>query len=244
MGSIGPMAALLLAASMALAGWFVGDGFAEARSADRYVTVKGVSEREVRADLAVWPLRLVAASDDLAAAHADLQRSVAAIREFLGRHGLDAAGAQVQAFSVRDANADQYRTERAVGSRFVINQTLVVRSTEPEKIAAATEKVGELVEANVVLSSGGDDYRSSGATYIFSGLNDLKPEMIAEATARAREGAEQFARDSGSHVGGIRRAHQGTFEILPRDRVPGASEDTQLEKTVRVVSTVEYLLED
>ena len=144
---------------------------------------------------------------------------------------------------MRDANADQYRTERAVGSRFVINETLVVRSTDPQKIQNATEKVGELVEAGVVLSSG-DDYRSGGATYIYSGLNAIKPDMIAEATARAREAAEQFARDSGSRVGAIRRANQGTFEILPRDRVPGASEDIQLAKTVRVVSTVEYLLED
>jgi hypothetical protein len=244
MNSTGPISALLLAAGVVAAGWFVGQGFAQSRSSDRYVTVKGVSEREVRADLAIWPLRLIVAADDLAKAHGDLQRSVAQIGEFLARHGLDPAGVQVQGFSVRDANADQYRSERGIGSRFVINETLVVRSSEPEKIQAATEKVGELVEAGVVLSSGGDDYRSSGATYIFSGLNNLKPEMIAEATARAREGAEQFARDSGSRVGAIRRANQGTFEILPRDRVPGATEDSQLAKTVRVVSTVEYLLED
>ena len=243
MDTISPMTAFLLAAGMALAGWFVGDGFADSRTADRYVTVKGISEREVQADLAIWPLRLNVASDDLANAHADLQKSVTLIREFLGRQGLDPNAVQIQGFSVRDANADQYRTERAVGSRFVINETLVVRSTDPRKIQAATEKVGELVEAGVVLSSG-DDYRSSGATFIYSGLNEIKPEMIAEATARAREGAEQFARDSGSRVGAIRRASQGTFEILPRDRVPGASEDNQLAKTVRVVSTVEYLLED
>jgi uncharacterized protein len=241
--SISPMTAFLLAVGMVLAGWFVGHGFAEAHAGDRYVTVKGISERDVEADLAIWPLRVNVASDDLAKAHADLQKSDALIREFLGRQGLDPNGAQIQGFSVRDANADQYRTERAVGARFVINETLVVRSTEPQKIQAATEKVGELVQAGVVLSSS-DDFRSSGATYIYSGLNEIKPEMIAEATARAREGAEQFARDSGSRVGAIRRASQGTFEILPRDRVPGASEDNQLEKTVRVVSTVDYLLED
>jgi hypothetical protein len=243
MDTISPMTALLLAIGMALAGWFVGDGFADSRSADRYVTVKGISERDAEADLAIWPLRLSVASDDLAKAHADLQQSVTVIREFLGRHGLEPDSAQVQGFSVRDANADQYRTERAVGARFVINETLVVRSTDPQKIQNATEKVGELVEAGVVLSSG-DDYRSGGATYIFSGLSAIKPEMIAEATARAREAAEQFARDSGSRVGAIRRANQGTFEILPRDRVPGASEDVQRAKTVRVVSTVEYLLEE
>src|SRR5215468_812328 len=130
--TISPMTALLLAAGLTLAGWFVGHGFAEARAGDRYVTVKGFSERDVEADLAIWPLRLSVASDDLAKAHADLQKSVALIREFLGRQGLDPDAAQIHGFSVRDANADPYRTERAVGSRFVINETLVVRSTEPK----------------------------------------------------------------------------------------------------------------
>jgi hypothetical protein len=237
------LVALVLAAGIAAAGWLAGRGLERARTGDRYVTVKGVSERDVKADLAIWPLRVSAANDDLAKAHAELQHSVESIREFLGRHGLEPASAQVQGFAVRDANADPYRPQHAVGSRFVINETLVVRSTEPDKIAAATEKVGELVEAGVVLSSG-EDYRSGGAVYIFSGLNAIKPEMIAEATASAREGAEQFARDSRNRVGAIRRASQGTFEILPRDRMPGTSEGDQLAKTVRVVSTVDYLLED
>jgi len=68
--------------------------------------------------------------------------------------------------------------------------------------------------------------------------------MIAEATRRARLAAEQFAQDSGSTVGKIRKAHQGMFVIQPRDPVPGIMESGQLNKTVRVVSTIEYYLED
>jgi hypothetical protein len=83
-----------------------------------------------------------------------------------------------------------------------------------------------------------------GPTYLFTKLNDLKPEMIAEATASAREAAEQFAKDSGSDLGPIRTASQGVFQILPRDRAPGVMEESQLDKTVRVVTTVEYALED
>ena len=84
---------------------------------------------------------------------------------------------------------------------------------------------------------------SSGPTYVFTRLNDLKPPMIAEATANARSAAEQFARDSGSAVSGIRQANQGVFVILPRDQAPGINESSQLQKIVRVVSTVQYLLE-
>jgi len=238
----GWLRALILALGIAVAGWFVGRAATLLRTTDRYVTVKGISEREVQADIAIWPLRINAADDDLAKAHSRIETSVNQTREFLARNGIDPNQAQVASFSVTDARANQYRADRTAGSRYVINQTLLVRSTEPEKIRAATAKIGELVAAGVVLSSGGE-YQQGGPTFLFSQLNNLKPRMIAEATARAREAAEQFARDSGSRVGGIRRANQGTFEILARDQAPGITEAGQLTKTVRVVSTIEYLLE-
>jgi hypothetical protein len=234
-------AALILGAGIALAGFFVAHGFLGARMADRFVTVKGISEREVAADVAIWPLRVVASDNDLARAHAQIETSMTQIRAFLARHEIDASQAQVSGFSVTDAQANQYRSGEG-GNRFVINQTLVVRSSEPSKVLGASSKVGELVAAGVVLSSGGE-FGGGGPTFIFTGLNDLKPAMIAEATSRAREAAEQFARDSGSPLGGIRRANQGMFEILPRDRAPGITEGGQLQKTVRVVSTVDYDLE-
>ena len=231
----------IIAAGLALGGLFIGGGFARARSADRFVTVKGISEREVKADLAIWPLRIVAASDDLTAANAQLQSSLDKIRTFLAANSVDATQATLQDFSVADAQTNQYSGGSAAGARFVIRQTVVVRSTNPETIRAASQKVSELVSAGVVLSSGGE-YGNGGPTFVFTGLNKLKPEMIGEATARARESAEQFARDSHSSIGGIRRAYQGVFEILPRDQAEGITEAGQMVKTVRVVSTIDYAL--
>jgi len=231
----------ILAAGLLLAGLLIGVGFAKGRDADRYVTVKGVSEREARADLAIWPLGVVAADDDLGRAHASVQRSVREIKAFLVRNQIDTTDVTLQQFVVNDALTNQYAGAQ-VTTRFVIRQTVVVRSTQPERVAAASQRVGELVSAGVVLSSGGE-YGPGGPTYVFTKLNDLKPPMIAEATARAREGAEQFARDARSELGGIRRANQGIFEILPRDQAPGIFEGNQILKTVRVVSTVEYLLQ-
>jgi hypothetical protein len=224
-----------------VAGLLIGGGFARARSADRYVTVKGISEREVKADLAIWPLRLVAANENLAAANAQLQSSLEKIRAFLAANQIDASGATLQDFSVVDAETNQYSGGAGRGARFVIRQTVVVRSTNPELIRAASQKVSELVSAGVVLSSGGE-YGSGGPTFVFTGLNKLKPQMIGEATARARESAEQFARDSHSSIGGIRRASQGVFEILPRDQAEGITEASQIMKSVRVVSTIDYAL--
>lgn len=102
--------------------------------------------------------------------------------------------------------------------------------------------MGELVDAGVVLAAEGG--RHAGPGYLFTRLKDLKPEMIAEATANARRSAEQFAADAGSRLGGIRRANQGVFVIQPRDRAPAITEQSQLHKTVRVVSPIEYALED
>lgn len=238
----GIVRALVIALGLAVAGLLVGNGFARGRAADRFVTVKGVAEREARADLAIWPLRLVAADNDLARAHATLQSSLQKVREFLSRQGIDTTQAALQDFSVTDALTNQYGSGERAGSRYVIRQTLVVRSTKPEQVLAASQRVAELVSAGVVLSSGGE-YGSGGPTFVFTGLNALKPAMIAEATARAREAADQFARDSHTELGGIRQASQGVFEILPRDQAQGITEESQIVKTVRVVSTVEYFLE-
>jgi len=234
---------VLLALGLSLAGWFVGHGFARGRSADRYVTVKGVSEREVRANLALWPLRIVATDNDLARAQARIATSVQEIRRFLVRNRVDTAGVELQGYEVNDAYANQFRSSGEVGNRYVIRQTVMVRSEQPDVVLAASQRVGELVDAGVVLSSGGE-YGSGGPTFLFTQLNTLKPQMIAEATARARESAQQFARDSRSALGGIRTASQGMFEILPRDQAPGVQEESQLVKIVRVVSTVEYFLRD
>ena len=233
---------VILAVAMVVAGLAIGAGFARGRSADRYVTVKGVSERDVQADLAIWPLNLVVADNDLARAQARMQADLGKIRAFLGRNALDTTTISLQGYSVADAQTNQYAGQVAPSSRFVIRQTVIVRSTNPQAVLVASQRVGELVSSGVVLSSGAE-YGGGGPTFVFTKLNELKPQMIGEATARAREAADQFARDSDTGLGGIRQANQGIFEILARDAAPGISEQSQLMKRVRVVSTVEYILD-
>jgi len=237
------IAAVIVAFGLTVAGFFVGDGFARGRRADRFVEVKGLAEREVAANLALWPLRFAASGDDLAGAQAQITRSHKEVIAFLERNGIPAAASELQNLQVTDANTMRYGRERPGGPRFVIEQTVMVRSDKPAVVQAASQKVSELVSAEVVLSSSGEYGPFGGPTFIFTGLNALKPKMIAEATASARAAAEQFATDSGSSLGGIRQANQGVFVILPRDQAPGVSEGSQLHKTVRVVSTVQYFLE-
>jgi hypothetical protein len=235
--------AALVALGLGLGGWFVGRGLVRVRTGDRFVTVKGVAEREVEADLAFWPFRLSSTSNDLGTAQAGIDRSTRLIMAFLARHGIDTTQVESRGLEVTDLLAERYRGEGNIQSRFIVSQTIMVRSTTPAVIQAASQRMGELVEAGVVFS-GGEGYGPVRPTYLFKSLNDVKPQMIAEATANARLAAVQFAADSKSRLGGIRQANQGTFVILPRDQAPGIAEESQIHKTLRVVATVEYYLHD
>jgi hypothetical protein len=236
------LAAAIVALGLTLGGLFVGTGFARGRVADRYVEVKGVAEQEVKADVALWPLRLVTAGNDLADVQARLGRHTAQVYAFLRRHGVDTTQSEIQSVEVTDAYANIYGGERPPAARYVASQTVMVRTTAVDVVLAASQRVGELISSGVVLSSSRMGYGPGGPTFLFTTLNELKPAMIREATASAREAAAQFATDSRSRLGGIRHASQGVFVILPRDQAPGVSEESQPFKTVRVVTTVQYYL--
>jgi hypothetical protein len=151
---------------------------------------------------------------------------------------------QLTDFSVSDAYATEYGSDKKPQNRYVIHQTMLVRSNQPDRVLATSQRVSELATIGVAISSGNGEYGPGGGgpSFVFSGLNQLKPAMIADATARAREAAAQFARDSHSELGGIRQANQGVFEILPRDQAPGILQESQIAKIVRVVSTIDYYL--
>ena len=235
------VASIILAIGVAIGGWSIGHGFVAGRQADRYVTVKGLAERDVKADLALWPIRFVRTNDDLGQAQQAIERDTRTVVAFLARHGIDTTQVRRQNLQVTDVMANAYRNG-PVGARYILTQQLMVRSSVPDTVLAASQQVGELVQAGVVLTNEGGF--TNGPTYLFTRLNDFKPAMIGEATANAREAAEKFATDSRSHLAGIRQASQGFFSILPRDQAGGISEESQVEKTIRVVTTISYSLED
>lgn len=234
-------AALLVAAGLAIGGWFIGDGFMHSRN-ERFVSVKGLAERDVKADIALWRIRFVQTGNDLSDVQARAQQDDAKVTAFLAKHALDGAAIAFRNLQVNDRSAQMYGNDE-FRTRFIVTGTIMVRTTNVDAVSAAAQDTGALIAHGVVLgdASGGDD---DGPSYLFGGLNALKPSMIAEATTNARAAAEQFARDSGSTLGGIRRANQGVFEILPRDKAPMLQEDRQVDKTVRVVATLDYTLRD
>ena len=224
----------LAAISLVVSAYVLGESLRSFRTADRYVTVKGLAEREVPADLAVWSLAVQATGNDLAAVQDELTADEASVRRFLGSLRFEDAALSVTPVQITDFEARGYGGQSPPPARYLAEKTLTLRTRNVEQVWAAVERSGELVQAGVVLAS---SYQS-GTDFLFTRLNDIKPEMIAEATANARKAAGQFARDAGSRVGAIRHARQGLFTIEDRDRY------TPEVKRVRVVTTVEYFLEE
>ncbi|MBV16982.1 MAG: SIMPL domain-containing protein [Thalassospira sp.] len=239
-GLVKVVAAVIVGVAIAGAGWFVGNGIANMRSLDRYVTVKGLAEQDVQADRAVWPITFVATDDVLQTAQAKIEADTKTLLDFLASHGISKEMTELQNLQVTDQLAQSYRSG-PIESRYIVNQTIQVRTDDVKAVVAASQDIGKLLQGGIVL--GGQGY-NPGPSYMFTGLNDVKPEMIAAATANAREAAAQFAADSGGQLGGIRRATQGLFQILAADGAPNMNEASQINKTVRVVTTMEYLIRD
>lgn len=225
------IAAAVVALGIVIGGYLLGNGLVRAGHADRSVTVRGLSERDVTADLAVWTLNYSKQGLDLAQVQADIERDTQTIRAFFERLGFPA-----DALSPAGAGVNQFLNEGV--STVTITQRLQLRTTDIAKARAAVARQFDLVRDGVVLQEG------SGMSYSFTKLDSVKPAMVAEATKDARAAAEQFAEDSETEVGGIKSATQGYFSIEARD---GAQEgygvaDTPFKK-VRVVTTVDFYLD-
>lgn len=232
------IAAGILALGMALGGLFIGKGFVDARSADRFVTVRGLAEQDVVADIGTWTIRYLANGDSLSAVQASIDEDTRAIRAFLADYGFTGEEVSIADVRVEDRATYSYDQRGFGETRFNINQTVQVRTAKVDALQKAIANMTKLVSQGVVLQTSENDARFS-----FTRLNDVKPGMIAAATKNAREAAEQFASDSDSNIGGIRQATQGYFSILPRNGDFGSAEGTPLQR-VRVVTTVDFLLAD
>jgi hypothetical protein len=240
-------ASLFLALGLIFAGWILGSEIKDTRLADRYVTVKGLVERTVKSDLALWPLTYKEAGDDLTGVYAKTEVDKKSLLEFLAGQGIQPSEIELGVVRVTDTQANEWGGNHRAPHRYIVEAPVTVRTSRVDQVAGAAQKTMQLLQKGIVLNSN----PGQGLTYKFTALNSIKPDMITQATKNAREAAERFASDSGSKVGSIRQANQGVFSILPADQGGATGEggegggfggDASLMKTVRVVTTVEYYL--
>ena len=224
--------------------YLIGKGAARFRSDIRTVTVKGLVEKEVKADQAIWTLSLRRASDDLKDAHAKLSADRDVVLAFLKKQGFKDEEIERQPTRTVDKLAREYGQTQGERFRYVVTTSFVVKTGNIDLVRSSVGSTEELLKSGVAL----DGEREGGAAnprYIVSKFNDLRPQLLADATKNARSIAEQFAADSGAKVGNIRSANQGMIQIFGTDgqdeSSPYGPTSTPV-KRIRVVSTFEFEL--
>lgn len=227
-------AVAIFALGLTTSGYVLGDGLRRAKMAERSVTVRGVSERDVTANLATWSIEFSNKGDDLSTVQRSVDAQANAVRNFFTRAGFGPDEVTDSNISVsRERDPDDANAP----DRLVVRRTIQLRTNDVMKARRAFAEQANLLRSGVEMSS-------SDVSYVFTRLNQLKPEMIAEANKNARSSAEQFAKDSGASVGAIKRASQGYFSVGPRDGEQceecGSSGSNSPFQKVRVVTTIDY----
>jgi hypothetical protein len=224
---------IILGVCITLAGTAIGIGIARGRSSDRFVTVKGLAEREVKADLAIWPITFRVTGNDLGALQRDIDAGRSTVTTFVREAGFPQDAITYSVPRINDTQA--FGSNVAARYRYVADVTVTTRSANVDLVKQTMERSGMLVGKGVALTA---DNWQTPTEFIYTALNTIKPGMIETATKDARAAADKFATDSGSEVGKIRSATQGYFSISNRD---ANSPDVKL---IRVVTSVEFYLVD
>ena len=226
---------VVLAIGLLLLGLCIKSGFSTFTQGKRSVNVKGLAEMEVPADKVTWPLVCKSLGNDMSTLYENIKQSNQTIIAFLKEKGIDETEISVNAPEIIDLKAERYSDNSNMQFRYNVTTVITVTSSKVDLIRGLITEQGELLKRGIAITSG--DYRYN-VNYEYTGLNKIKPQMIEEATKNARAAAEKFAKDSDSKLGKILSANQGQFSIDNRDA------NTPYIKKVRVVTSIEYLLED
>ena len=224
------IAAIILAAGIAILGFSVKDGIDNMAFRDRQVTVKGLAEREVEANHVIWPLQYSVAGDNLISLYDKVTAYNNVITQFLTSNGIDKSEISINPPETYDAQTNQYSSGN-FRYNYSLSCTVTVNTTKVDKVRELLNRQSDLLKEGIPCSN-------SYINYEYTSLNQIKPDMIAEATKNARAAAAQFAEDSDSKIGKMKSASQGQFSI------DDTSSSTPWMKKVRVVSTITYYLKD
>lgn len=229
---VGP---LLIAIGLLSLGLAVKAGIDNFSHRDRVVTVRGLCERDVEANQVVWPIVTKEMGNDLPALYDRIQATNEKIKTFLTANGIKPEEIAVNPPQVEDRKANVYDNSTVITDRYRVTNVIVVTSSKVKQVNELIKKQTELMRQGIAVMADNYEYPT---TYNYTALNDIKPEMITEATKSAREAGDRFAADCGSKLGKIKTASQGQFSIDDHDRY------TPYIKTVRVVNSITYYLED
>lgn len=220
---------LILAVGMLVLGLCIRSGFSSLSTKNRFVDVRGLAERTVKANQVTWPVQYTITGDDLPALYQQCTDKNKIVLDFLTSNGIPASEISVNPPNIDDISANAWNDKARF--KYSLTSTMTVLTTQVDKVRELLNRQGELLNQGIA-------FANLSINYTYTDLNKIKPEMIVEATKNAREAAEQFAKDSESVLGKIKTATQGYFSIEDTDP------STPYVKNIRVVTNVTYYLED
>lgn len=220
---------LILAVGMLALGLCIRSGFSSLSTKNRFVDVRGLAERTVKANQVTWPVQYTITGDDLPALYQQCTDKNKIVLDFLTSNGIPASEISVNPPNIDDISANAWNDKARF--KYSLTSTMTVLTTQVDKVRELLNRQGELLNQGIA-------FANLSINYTYTDLNKIKPEMIVEATKNAREAAEQFAKDSESVLGKIKTATQGYFSI------DDADPSTPYVKNIRVVTNVTYYLED
>jgi uncharacterized protein len=234
-----------LIVGLAIGSAILGRSLKRFKSEDRFISVKGFSEREVKSDLVVWTIKTRVANNDLGEGSKSIEEAKNKVIEFLTRNNIKMDEIIQKDLIVNDKKAQEFGSQIGDSYRFIIDKIIQVRSADVDNIQKVSRMTDELLKAGVVISNR-NEYEGS-VKFFFTKLNEIKPDMLSEATRNAKEAAVQFAKESDTTLGDLRKATQGLFSIIDRDNfLSGQTEygmsGSDLYKKVRVVVNVDYAI--
>ena len=224
--------AVIMALGLFLLGICIRGGINDFKDKDRVVSVKGLAELEVPANKVTWPLMFKDLGDDLPTLYTNINQKNTTIVNFLKSKGITEKEISIAAPEIIDMQAERYNDKPSL-FRYNITSVITVTSSKVDKVRSLMIQQSELLKQGIALTGG--DYRYN-VIYDFTKLNEVKPQMIENATRNARLAADKFAKDSDSKLGKIKTANQGQFTISDRYA------NTPYIKSIRVVTTIDYLL--
>ena len=228
---------IILCFGFMCAGFFPGYYYFKTYKTNNSVVVKGLAEKNVRADLAIWNIKFSVTGNDLLVSQKKILKQLDDVKKYLLDFGFSDTEITVPSLNVFDKLAERYGDNNPM-YRYLLTQKVEVKSNNVDLVEKASSDISKLISKGILFD--GNEY-SNPVSYLFTKLNDIKPEMLEQATKNAKESAEEFAKASGSTVGKIRKASQGVFSILSQDDM--GAERESISKKIRVVSTIEFWLD-
>jgi hypothetical protein len=229
------LAALLVSLGISSAGYFISQTLYKSKVALNTAEVKGLAERRVEADTAYWTIQYTVSGSDkseIKQLYSESESDQGKIIDLLKRSGF--TDEEIRP-GIINYIKNEFRDEnqKLVEEKHLLVGQIDVQTSQVRLVSQVRAKVNALIAQGL-------DVTNNAPAYHFTKLNDIKPDMLKEATKNARLAANEFATNAGVTVGGIRSARQGGFTI--RDVGQNYGDTNKIEKDVRVVTNVTFFL--